>query len=652
MAQALKLNVEQRNTLLLGLQYRMSRFPRGSLINRLIAADQAYHLARIQTKEQEEAAAKNNSNFKENEQDYSRFQGLDNALVREVAETYGSKYVTTFLGKQQIFAMTGGPDVEPEVEAFNTIMQDQQKQWSWRSNLVKVMIDAAKYNLCGAEVNWEAKKTYTLQFDPKSTGGSNLTKALTNWSGNQIRHLNLYNTIFDLSVAPDEVAEKGEIAGDWNQYTQVQLKTLIDILSDDPGTTVYLTKPDEPNFSVYTVGFQTQFPTQSNAGSFSYINPDVIPNGDASSIVPKDIIDWASHFGGLVDKDVPNPNNCYTVAKLYLRVVPSSYGVGNTPIEKSDVEIWQIHVLNSMWILATKRMDNAHGLLPIVFGQTDVDSLDINTSGPTQVTIPYQRTAKEIMDRVLAGADRAIGDRAIYDSNYLDKTVVSSHIPDPKMPLKKTLINGRTIDSIYKQVPFNGDAIFRLIANIDDITTAGRKAAGLNPAQQGQFVPGNRTLQEYTDTQSNAQDKPLIRALHLETTIIMKMKQIIKLNIVQYQQSAKLYNPETQSLVSIDPSKLYSARVDFAIADALMPTQFMMSPNVQQQLFQLIGTAPQLFQQMNVDIGKMIMYIVTQSLGVPLSKFQVQQQQSGQPTVAQNTPGAQPGQVAGQQTTG
>ena len=47
-------------------------------------------------------------------------------------------------------------------------------------------------------------------------------------------------------------------------------------------------------------------------------------------------------------------------------------------------EIWEIHILDGAWILATK-LDNVHGMLPILVAQTTKDSLSYNTTGPMQV---------------------------------------------------------------------------------------------------------------------------------------------------------------------------------------------------------------------------------------------------------------------------
>lgn len=620
---ALMLTSGQRETLLASILYRVSQFPRGALHAKLKKMDAAYHLAKVSVPEDMDPTDPANKQL------YSRFEELDNALVREVAETYSTKFITAFLSKSQIFAMTSGPDNMADAEAFNTILEDQQKETKWRVNLAKFLLDVAKYNLALADVHWTDVINNQVTFNPHAAPGAKVATKPSLWSGNAITRWDPYNSFFDVSQDLENLSTKGEFAGTCWALTQVALKDQIDILRADKDRVVYLTNSADPNFDLFNLS--------QNAGSqgvngvatthITHVSPDVITRGAEEGKIETD---WARTFGMSVREQQTNKQ--YTLAKFYLRVVPSSYGVGRRSIFDSPIELWEVYILDSQWVLSTKKLTNVHQLLPVVLAQTDADSLKVNTTGPAQVAVPYQKTAKQLMDRILASADRAIGDRAIFNGTYLDKNAVNSHIPDAKIEMKKNLPAGNSIDSIYRSIEFRGDGIFRLYGDRDLVENAGRTAAGLNKAQMGQFTPGNRTLQEYNNIQSNAEDKTFVRLLLLEASAWSQMKYMIKLNIIQYQKEAKLYSSESKTEIQITQDQLYQARVDFELADALLPTQFMLSPNVQQQLLQLITQLPQLFQE--YDLVKLVEFILSQSNGLQLQKFKVARPGAAAPTGA------------------
>ena len=213
--------------------------------------------------------------------------------------------------------------------------------------------------------------------------------------------------------------------------------------------------------------------------------------------------------------------------------------------------------------------------------------------------MPYQKTAKQMLDRTLAGADRGIRDRAMFDPNYINKDDVNSAIPDAKIPLKKALTGGRTIASVYQSIPFSYDST-GLSNDMRQILELSRQANGINQAAAGQFVKGNRTLEEYNDIQANAGSKQFLRALVLESTFFASIKKKIKMNILQYQQDATIFDPDEERKVEVDRSKLFEASLEFKVADGLKPTEYMLSPNVQQQLLQFLGMVPELGQAYDV----------------------------------------------------
>lgn len=596
------LTPKQRSVLLTAIQHRTKLFQRDSVIAKLTAADKSYHMANVRA----ESALTDTTDH------YSRFDELDNALGREVAEAYYSYYVETFLGKSKVFSMTSHEDVIQSANAFNTILGDQDRRTSWKSNLTKFFIDCAKYNLGAVEVPWISRTVYSQAFDIPRAGEESIKQVASVWKGNAIKALDMYNVIFDTRVAPQDISTEGEFAGYIELHSQVRLFKLIQDLKTD-GFQVYDKAPlGQPDWSV----FNCTTATPNVANNLDYREPEVSPLGQADSVSSKDL-GWGAHFGSSTTENNVRSSD-YQVTKFYLRIVPSSYG-----IKGDTLQLWEIYVLDGTYVLATRLMDNAHGLIPVVFGQPDSDSLKYNTAGPMQVAIPYKKTVKQLMDRVLAGADRAIRGKALYDSKYIDKDKINTSIPDAQIPVK-SIPSGRSMSDIYHQIDMQGDTT-GLGQLSSDIHMSGMRAAGINNSQSGQFTKGNRTLEEYNDIQGNAVSKQYVRALILEATAMTQIKSILKLNILQYQEATKLYDPDVQQSFEISRQDLYKAEVDFVLADALMPTEYMLSPNVQQQMFATVQAMPQAFAK--YDVAGMLVHILEQSSGVNLKQYEYTKEQ-------------------------
>lgn len=591
-----------RETVLRAIQSRASSFQFADFRRRLASADSAFHLANVRTQDTE---------GNKQSDSYSRFQEIDNSVVREVAESYASFYIDSYISKNKLFTMTSPADQQETAQLFNAVLQDQDRQTQQKANISKFLLDCAKYNFGMVEVAWDIKELYSptinaLQLKTETEVTANY------WEGNHIKWLDPYNVFFDTSVPPHSLHEDGEFAGYTEQYTQMRLFRLMQQLKTIPNVSVYDRDWRNLQFSVYNV-------PAGGGITPKYYQPDIKPLGMAATIDTTAEFDWTQHIEGSKSKELNswNSSSRYEITTVVLRLVPSSYGIPATT-KPEKVETWKFWVLDGSWLLASQRLDSAHNYLPFVIGQPDSDSLGINTGGPAQVAIPYQKLIKQLTDRVLAGADRAIRGKSLYDPTYINKDDINTSIPDANIPLRKPLTQNRSIDQVFRNIDFRGDT-----TGLGDLAQQGRAAAlqagGINNSQIGQFTKGNRTLEEYNDVQANAVSRQFIRLLVLESTAMSAIKRMLKLNILQYQKAAELFNPETQQEVTVTPEALYKSEVDYVLADAFSSSEYMLSPNVQQQLLQVISMQPQLFAE--YDIAKMIVHIMQQSNGVDMQQY-------------------------------
>ena len=133
------------------------------------------------------------------------------------------------------------------------------------------------------------------------------------------------------------------------------------------------------------------------------------------------------------------------------------------------------------------------------------------------------------------------------------------------------------------------------------------QAIGQNQAQQGQFVKGNKTLFEYQDIMSNASGRSQAISILLESQFFTPLKELLKLNILQYQQTANVFNREIEQVIPIDPVALRQATLEFKVSDGLVPASKQMNTEAFQSAVQTIAAVPQLAEAYN--LGPMFSYL-------------------------------------------
>jgi hypothetical protein len=115
--------------------------------------------------------------------------------------------------------------------------------------------------------------------------------------------------------------------------------------------------------------------------------------------------------------------------------------------------------------------------------------------------------------------------------------------------------------------------------------------SGQNPVRQGQFVKGNKTQSEFDTVMGNANGRDQLTAIGYETQVFTPLKEILKINILQYQGGTSLYNREKQKQITVDPVALRKAVLNFKVSDGLTPTDKLMDSDTLAVALQQIGTS-------------------------------------------------------------
>lgn len=562
------------------------------LRSKMQAMDLAYMREQDLTKEH--ASAKRANTYG----DKTKFQNITVPVVLpqvEAAVTYQS---SVFLTGTPIFGVVANPQYIDEAMQMETIIEEQSIRGGWVREFIMFFRDGFKYNLSGLEVKWDSVVTAALdtniEFSPTQAKPREVV-----WNGNAIRRLDPYNMIFDTRVNPAEIYRRGEFAGYTEIMSRIELKQFINTL------------PDKMVDNVVDA-----FESGLGLGGYeSYYIPTLNPSAPIDK-TKYGTFNWTA-WAGLTDiQSKINYKDIYEVTTLYGRILPSDFGLkvpaANTP------QVWKFIIVNGSILLYAERQTNAHGYLPILFGQPLEDGLGYQTKSLAENALPFQDITSAMWNSVIAARRRAISDRGIYDPSRIASEHINNDNPAAKIPVRPSAY-GKPVSESYFPIPFRDDQSSLMMQETKEVLQMANQVSGQNPARQGQFVKGNKTRDEFQTVMGNANGRDQLTAMLYESQVMTPLKEILKLNILQYQGGTSLYNRELQEVVDIDPVALRKAVVEFKVSDGLTPSDKLINSDILQVAMQTIASSPQIGSQYNV--GALFSYFM-KTQGARITEFE------------------------------
>ena len=544
--------------------------------------------------------------------DPQKYQNITVPVVMPQVEGAVTYQSSVFLQGNPIFGCVASPEYEDEALQMESVITDQSLRGGWAREFMMAIRDGFKYNLFAVEIDWAREVTAALETDLGFSAQQAKPKEVI-WEGNTCKRLDLYNTFFDSRVAPVDIHKKGEFAGYTKLMSRIELKEFINRLPD---------KMVDNIKAAFESGMGSAPGGAGIGGIESFympvINPDALLNKNIRATT-----DWAAWAGisvGTTGAKI-NYKNLYEVTILYGRIIPSDFNLRvpspNTP------QVWKLIFVNHQVLIYAERQTNAHGWLPIIFGQPLEDGLQYQTKSLARNVLPIQEVSSAMLAASIAARRRAISDRGLYDPSRVTEANINSDNPSAKIPVRPAAY-GKPLNEAYYQIPFRDDQSPVIMQELQQLQQFGNIISGRNQAQQGQFVKGNKTLHEYESVMSHANGRDQNTAILLEAQFFTPAKEIIKLNILQYQGGTSLFNPTKNRIVKIDPVKLRQAVLNFKMSDGLLPSDKLINADAFQVALQVIGSSPTI--QAGYNIGPMFSYMM-KTQGAHISEFEKTPQQ-------------------------
>ena len=579
---------------------------RGTDRNRLEAVDRIYQREVDRSVEHQRAQAANKAG------DTSRYQNITVPVVMPQVEAAVTYQASVFLTGHPLFGVVASPSFMDEALQLESVLESHSTRGGWVRDLMMFFRDGFKYNLGFVEVGWATEVTQSIETNLKVNIKEGVPKEIV-WSGNSVRRLDPYNTFVDKRVAPSEVYKKGEYAGYTEFMSRIELKSFVSRL------------PEHISGSIVPAFESGGGAGADNSGTGSvesrgYYVPDINPAllTPASNVTGTD---WMAWVGMGEDKPRIQYKDGYEVTTLYCKILPDEFGL-NVP-NRNTPQIYKLIIVNHSVIIYAERQTNAHAWLPILIGQPMEDGLKYQTKSLADNGTPFQELATSYMSSIIASRRRSVSDRTLYDPSRITSAAINSPNPSAKIPVRPAAYGKKIADSVY-QFPYREDQASNSMSQISTLLQLSNSLVGQNQASQGQFVKGNKTLQEFESVMDNANGRDQLVSILYEYQVFVPMKHILKINTLQFQAGTTVYNVDREKEVAIDPVALRKATVDFKLTDGLIPNSKVLGTESLSVALQVMGSTPQLANGYNMV--PMFSYLM-KAQGAKLTEFEKSQEQ-------------------------
>lgn len=484
-----------------------------------------------------------------------------------------------FLSGAPLFPVVSNPINRIQAETLESLLDDHATLGGYARQLLLFLKDGVKYNFSALEADWTSVTQYTLAEEMLETDKNRLNKALTFYT--KLKRWDPYNTVYDKTVAPGDLAAEGDYAGHIEILSRTKLKRLINRLSVEG--------------EVINAKEALSAVIQQGAESFTNyrIHPQISDYVTARR--PIDQINYYEYITGIKEPNKAGLVGNYEVLTLYARIMPADFRLFGT--ETKTPQIWKFRIVNGSVVIQARRIISAYDFLPVLFGQPLEDGLGYQTQSVAEASIPFQTAASTLVNIRFNAARRAVSDRALYDSDLISKADINAPVPAAKIPVKSnSLDQNKKISDAYYPIPFDARGTETTVNDAMAIVSFGKDLSGLNNPMQGKFQKGNKSVREWEDTMGGADSRLRLPALVLEYQVFMPLKEILKLNIFQYGQDTKTVSQRSGKEFTAKISELREVVLSFRVADGYTPKSKLAGTDSIVQVMQLIGQS-QLLQQ-------------------------------------------------------
>lgn len=350
-------------------------------------------LGSVKLKGKDKARAKNNQTGKS-----AKVTDVNLALGQSQIDTAVTALLDMLVPTDKMYEPFGLADQQSATIALTKELNKAADRFSHIVEYHKMLSDCLRYNLGGCEIKWtDVIGTKLVQSD---LGEVSVQPNSVLFSGNSLKALDMRNTFYDNTVAPEECSLKGGYAG----YTEaLGISQLNELIERGQLWADYIDDGWQPTNGFIIYNFK--------------------PNLRTPATSSKDLqkVSYDKLFG-----ITGSPDKLAFVTTIYAKLRAKRFGL---PVESDGITIWEFKLIGER-IVYGKKLVNAHGRLPIVLSSATCDSLDTSMIGYSETLIPMQNFASFLINAKQRGYKKQLYGVTFYDKNRVDMREVLNSTDD------------------------------------------------------------------------------------------------------------------------------------------------------------------------------------------------------------------------------
>lgn len=499
--------------------------------------------------------------------------------------------------------MIGVPDL-PNAMHVTTAIKDKLTRdanfGNWMLEMIKIISNAVFYNFSPGEVRLTAEKSI------------------------RIRALDPYNVFYDAAVSPENVGKDGMFAGYTELQTAAQLYRTLRAVSEQ-----YLTS----TAASVLIGFDDLLKYQELAAGN---NSGVMAHGE--SIVMQQIIQAITNYTGGAERsvasgtsavsvnwdaffsDVAGAGNkakadrsdfCVEVTTYYRRGLPEWFGLdrkvyGKYDSSKTQLPVYKFTIVSHTFLVAVEPVTESHGLIPIIFGQTNVSTAVGLPLTFTELLMPVQAYSDKLSMARVSSLRRVLSSRGLYDDKAIDPKSIADMSSTAQIRVNGHTLSekNRSINDVYQPMPFDASGASYLLGTLGASAAYAERISGNNAAMQGGHVPGNRVAAEAARVNQMGEGRFRVYAMIFQQTFLSSLKYIIRNNLMDCVDTLTYYDNKTGRLAAVTLGDYASNEYEFDMSDGLLPSSKTVSPDAVSAVLATVTQIPEL--RYMKDLGVMV----------------------------------------------
>lgn len=434
--------------------------------------------------------------------------------------------MSVFAPDEGMYSATASASNQKLAKAFAKQMNNTATVFDHFTNLMLGIFDGLKYNLGGYLLEWD--RIIGPKINIQSAGNIKFDEEVLH-AGNKIQAIDMYNLIYDITVSPTMLAEKGEF------FALVEPVSLFKLHKLNKLKQIYnIDKALKNNMLMIETTYYKRRPEIHIDHSGRGKSPDFISILSLGQQTHKRLggAEEITYFGWLN---------------------PKEFGLSKV----DEYQIWRITVINCKYIVNATHLNNVHGMLPIAMLMPLHDGFGTQTKSFAEQLASFQRFASFQMNVHQRAARKKLYGLTFYDESLIDLSGV-----DPvaaTQPTKQSAMSSGTQIDLKKAVLHFTDApdTNNTLQDIDAVITLMQKVLPTDMLKQVAGLERATQYQAAAVVQSANRRNYLI-ARTIDAQAFQRLKFMMYFNVVQFLETftVLLETGEEQEIAPSDVAKM------------------------------------------------------------------------------------------------